>query len=155
MGKKWDINCTHNAHIKLLSSLIFQDETDVIFNHFYSVPDSFHSANTLSVDWQSRYCVIPTHSIHATPGNAYTIGFSQAPAYSNTHVNPQSWKESCYNTNIPKAKGSVAQSFCRAGTLGPHSSHPKRELSARAEDQRDQNQDILTVTTLSEIATTF
>ncbi|XP_062389655.1 protocadherin-8 [Sardina pilchardus] len=119
--------------------------------------NSFHSANTLSVDWQRRYCVIPTHSIHATPGNAYTIGFSQAPAYSNTHVNPQSWKESCYNTNIPKAKGSAAaaQTFGRAGTLPPYSSHQRRERCARAEDQREQNQDILTVTTLSEIATTF
>ncbi|KAL2081662.1 hypothetical protein ACEWY4_023515 [Coilia grayii] len=117
--------------------------------------NSFHSANALSVDWQSSYCVIPTtHSIHATPGNAYTIGFSQAPAYSNTHVNPQSWKESCYNTNIPKAEGS-AQPFCGTGILPPRSSYQTREQSARAEDQRDQTQDFLTVTTLSEIATTF
>ncbi|XP_063068928.1 protocadherin-8 [Engraulis encrasicolus] len=122
--------------------------------------NSFHSSNALAVDWQSSYCVIPTtHSLHAAPGNAYTIGFSHAAAYSNTHVNPQSWKESCYNTNIPKADGS-AQTFCGTGVLlaPPHSSshhHQTRDLGAKAEDQREPAQDFLTVTTLSEIATTF
>ncbi|XP_030642431.1 protocadherin-8 [Chanos chanos] len=110
---------------------------------------SVNSTNTLGFEWQGRQSVT-----HAGPACNRTMGFPQPPAYSNTQANPPSWRDSCYNTSLPKARSSM-HSISRTGTLPSYFSHQKRGMTAKAEEQRQQNREILTVATLSEVATTF
>ncbi|KAK6292550.1 hypothetical protein J4Q44_G00371340 [Coregonus suidteri] len=116
---------------------------------------SFHAANTLAVDCQGTYCVIPTQSFQAPLDNAYTIGFSQAPVYNNPHTYSHSWKDSGYNTSIPKARNTMQTFSHHTGTLPSYFAHQKRQSAAGLAEIQEYNQDITTVATISEVATIF
>ncbi|KAM4609453.1 protocadherin-8 [Polymixia lowei] len=115
---------------------------------------SSSAANNLSVDWQGTYCVIPTQSFRPTRDNSYTIGFSPVPAYNNHHAFPQSWKESGYGTNLPKARSSM-QSFSRMGTLPSYFPNQLREVGVGSGEVQKQSPNIVTVATALEVATVF
>uniref|UniRef100_A0A4W5M727 Protocadherin-8 n=1 Tax=Hucho hucho TaxID=62062 RepID=A0A4W5M727_9TELE len=114
---------------------------------------SFHAANTLAVDCQGTYCVISTQSFQAPRDNAYTIGFSQAPVYNNAHAYPHSWKDSGYNTSIPKERNTMQTFSHHTGTLPSYFTHQKGQSPAGLDEIQEHNQDITTVTTTSEVAT--
>lgn len=118
-----------------------------------SISGSFHAANTLAVDCQGTYCVIPTQSFQAPLDNAYTIGFSQAPVYNNPHAYPHTWKDSGYSTSIPKARNTMQTFSHHTGTLPSYFAHQKRQSAAGLAGIQEHNQDITTVATISEVAT--
>ncbi|XP_020317572.1 protocadherin-8-like [Oncorhynchus kisutch] len=116
---------------------------------------SIHAANTLAVDCQGTYCVIPTQSFQAPLDNAYTIGFSQAPVYNNPRAYPHSWKDFGYSTSIPKARNTMQTFSHHTGTLPSYFAHQTRQSAAGLAEIQEYNQDITTVATISEVATIF
>ncbi|XP_046903277.1 protocadherin-8 [Hypomesus transpacificus] len=111
-----------------------------------------NAANTLAVDWQGTYCVIPTQSFQDSGDNAYTIGFSQAPVYNNPIGYSLSWKDSGYNTNFPKPRSSL-QTFSKTGTLPSYFSHQQSKSAVGGRHKH--KPEIVTVATESEVATIF
>ena len=117
-----------------------------------SISGSPNAANTLAVDWQGTYCVIPTQSFQDSGDNAYTIGFSQAPVYNNPIGYSLSWKDSGYNTNFPKPRSSL-QTFSKTGTLPSYFSHQQSKSAVGGRHKH--KPEIVTVATESEVATIF
>ncbi|KAM6985054.1 protocadherin-8 [Aplochiton taeniatus] len=115
---------------------------------------SANAANTISMDWQGTYSVIPTQSFSTPQDNAYTIGFSPAPVYNNPHAYSHAWKDLCYSTNLPKAR-TTAQTFSGTGTLPSYFSHQLREATVGVGTIRRLSPNIVTVANGSEVATIF
>ncbi|XP_056610160.1 protocadherin-8 [Triplophysa dalaica] len=98
-------------------------------------------------DWQGKQRVIQTQNMHVPPGAAYTIGFS-APAYNMSHVHSHPWKEGFNKTN-------KLQTFSRTGALPSNSLHPLGGMTDDVEEQTEPVKDVLTVSAVCEVATTF
>ncbi|KAL0985561.1 hypothetical protein UPYG_G00158620 [Umbra pygmaea] len=116
---------------------------------------SSHAANTLAVDWQGTYCVIPTQSFQPPRDNAYTIGFSQATAYNHPLTHPYAWKDSGYNTSLPRTRSPLQSFPHHTGTLPSYFAHQRRQCAAGLSEIQEHNQDTMTVATISEVATIF
>ncbi|KAJ8004606.1 hypothetical protein DPEC_G00138030, partial [Dallia pectoralis] len=117
---------------------------------------SSHTANAVAVDWQGAYCVIPTQGFQPARDGAYTIGFSQAAAYNNPHVYPHTWKDSGYGASVAKTRNPLPQSFAHhTGTLPSYLAHQKRRCATGLAEVQEHCHDVMTVASISEVATIF
>uniref|UniRef100_A0A3P9A706 Protocadherin-8 n=1 Tax=Esox lucius TaxID=8010 RepID=A0A3P9A706_ESOLU len=85
--------------------------------------------NAVAVDWQGPYCVIPT----------------QAAVYN----------QSGYNTSVPKTRSPMQTFSHHTGTLPSYFAHQRRQCAAGLAEVQEHRQDVLTVATISEVATIF
>ncbi|XP_034430802.1 protocadherin-8 [Hippoglossus hippoglossus] len=115
---------------------------------------SSSAANSLSGDCQGTYCAIPSQSFRTARDNAYTIGFSPVPVFSNPHGYPHPWKDCGYGTNLPKSRSGV-QNFSRAGTLPSYFPQQQHDTGVEGPEIHTQGPTFVTVATGSEVATIF
>ncbi|XP_015241915.1 PREDICTED: protocadherin-8-like [Cyprinodon variegatus] len=109
------------------------------------------AGNSLSRDCQSAYCVIPQRGYRNPRENAYSIGLSPMPVFSNPH----SIRKDCgYSTNQPKPRSSM-QTFSRSGTLPSYFPQQLHEVVEGRATAHKEIPHIVTVATESEVATIF
>ncbi|KAK2839852.1 hypothetical protein Q5P01_013592 [Channa striata] len=112
------------------------------------------TTKSLSGDCHGTYSAIQTQCYKASGDNAYTIGFSTAPVFSNPHGYPYSWKDSGYCTDQRKPRSSV-QTFHRTGTLPSYFPQHQRGPGVGGAVIHKPSPNILTVATPLEVATIF
>ncbi|KAL6100884.1 uncharacterized protein ACO6RY_07928 [Pungitius sinensis] len=115
---------------------------------------SSSTANSLSGDCQSTYWSAPQQSFTGPTDNAYTVGYAPVPVFNHPHSYPHLWKDSCYGTNLPKARSSM-QTFSKTGTLPSYFPQQQREGCGGGAGIYNHSPAIVTVATASEVATIF
>uniref|UniRef100_A0A673C1H3 Protocadherin-8 n=1 Tax=Sphaeramia orbicularis TaxID=375764 RepID=A0A673C1H3_9TELE len=103
---------------------------------------------------KSEFWSLDISHVRTTRDNAYRIGFSPAPVFSNPHGFPTSWKESGYGTNRPKSRSSL-HSFSRTGTLPSYFSQQHHNAAVGSAETPNQCPNIVTVASAFEVATIF
>lgn len=81
--------------------------------------------------------------MHVSPGTAYTIGFS-APFYNMNHVDSHPWIEGYNKTNMLQTFSRTSNSLRQVG-----------RMTGDVEETTEPVKDALTVSAVSELATTF
>ncbi|KAM9342268.1 protocadherin-8 [Pholidichthys leucotaenia] len=113
------------------------------------------AAHSLSGDYQGTYCAIQPQRFRAGRGDAYTIGFSPAPAFSNARGCTRPWKDPPYGTSQPKPRGSM-QTFSKTRTLPSYfAQQQQHEEDGEAAAVNKQSPNFVTVATALEVATIF